>query len=161
MIDYNDLIELSDSDEEFETRLIESTTVESNTVKQQNKQIESIPDIRCVVIYSTELLTADERKIKFIDYCCSKEFFNDEHLNLENQFSIYETNLPDTYNMMAKNDKIKKKDFIDFFIRSGFTGDIQYIFNCIDLNNDRVIHWEEFFLFFYPYIKKIVTHEEI
>lgn len=167
MIDYNDLIELSDSDEDIgagqTSRAIVTASKESKESKSKTEPESNTttPDIRCVVIYSTERLTADERTVKFIDYCCYKDFFNDQHLNLENRFSIYETNLPDTYNLIAKNNKIKKQDFIDFFTRHNFTGDIQYIFSCIDLNNDKIIHWEEFFLFFYRYIKKIVTYEEI
>jgi hypothetical protein len=99
----------------------------------------------------------DDKINKFIKFCIDKQLFNDSFYDYGNIFSVVATNLPDTFAKLSKGDEIVKKDKfkVAFQKKFSFTGDIDYIYNNIDVDNKGYITWEKFKEFFLPYVKNI------
>ena len=116
--------------------------------------------IKRMVIYSEAREKSDQRLIDFVNFCCQNQLFNDQHLDLDNRFSIFETGLPDTFSQIAGGNYIRKTDFTQYFEQLGFMGDLGFVFKTFDRKKKNKVTWKDFADFFFPFIRKIVVQEQ-
>lgn len=139
------------AEEEGEDEEIE----EENAEEDEDEGDDSNSDYEVVVI-KKEKIDAEEPVIEFITFCVKNGMFDDTFYDYTNIFSVMATKLPITFDKMSKDGKhIKNKAFKNLFIKSGFKGDINYIYNLIDTDKKGYITWEQFTEFFFPFVKYV------
>lgn len=168
-----DLIEISDdedgnhlccsySDDDHESSESSKESETTETVYEADSENEYASDGASdnsdqeVVVVKKEKIEAEKPVIEFINYCVDKGLFDDTFYDYTNIFSVMATKLPITFDKMSKNGKtINASEFKKMFKDSGFTGDINYIYNLIDVDKKGVISWDQFIEFFLPFVKYV------
>lgn len=113
-----------------------------------------------LTVYSDHRARSDKRLVAFVDFCCEKKLFHDQHLNLADRDAIFETGLPETFESICKNKKgISKQNFIRYFRQQQYSGDLKYLFQQLDRRRHGLISWEDFADFFFPFIRKVVIED--
>lgn len=149
----NDSLELSDiesySFKNFENKLIPIEYYESDEVKTGLMKV--------TLVKKDDNIISDKKLKHFIKFCVSKNLFDDTFYDYSNIFSIIGTKLSTTFEKISKNKYyINKKDFVrEFKKKYKYTGDINYIYNIIDMNKNGEITWIDFKEFFLPFVKNI------
>jgi hypothetical protein len=110
-----------------------------------------------IVVAENDKLLDDEDISEFIKFCIKHRLFDDTFYDLSNIYSVIATKLPYTFNDITKGKQsINRVDFIKIFQnRFKYTGNISYVFDCMDSKKISAITWEEFRDFFLPFVRNI------
>lgn len=109
-----------------------------------------------IILIQKDNIESDEPKVmQFIKFCIKNGIFDDTFYDYNNSFSVIATKLPTTFDKISNDGvKINKEAFIKFFKEtSKYTGDTEFIFDCIDVKKNNYITWEQFADFYLPFIK--------
>jgi hypothetical protein len=142
---------VDNSDEE------ESEEEESDENESDDEEYDD-DDVQEIILIQKENIESDEPRIRdFIKFCLDKGHFDNTFYDYGNAFSVVATKLPVTFEKMTTDgDNIDKTVFIKVFKETfGFTGDIEYIYGLIDIDDKEYISWEEFTDFFLPFVKYV------
>ena len=158
LIDISDeeSIYLSDGSDQSEEDIIEESESEF-----ENKQIiEDTGSVKTMYLIHNEKIDSDDPNIsQFLKFCINKGLFDNTFYDMHNSFSVVATKLPQTFEKLScDGNDIHKKSFIKTFkTEYGYTGDITFIYKCLDKENKGFITWDEFIDFFLPFVQYITV----
>jgi len=115
---------------------------------------------KAIYLIRNENLDSENPKIsEFLKFCIHEGLFDNTFYDWHNSFSVFATKLPKTFEKLSgDNNGIQKKNFITKFKKDfGFSGDINFIYNCLDSDKKGFITCEEFIDFFLPYIQYVTV----
>ncbi len=159
------LIEMSDNEDEYNSE-DNKTTIQNesnNEDKQDNlnnksDELNSGKNDKDEIIYiqKDNIESDDPLIMKFVAFCIKKRLFDDTFYDFGNKFSIVATKLPTTFDLMSKDgSRIEKEEFVKYFTKQKFKGDLEHIFNSIDDGDKGYVTWEDFIEFFVPFVKNV------
>jgi hypothetical protein len=94
--------------------------------------------------------------LHFIKFCIKHQYFDDTFFDYSNIFSIVATKLPMTFKKICgTTTQIQKSRFNEFFKKSKYKGDMEFIYSSFDTTNKGFISWSEFRDFFLPFVRNV------
>jgi hypothetical protein len=159
------LIDVSDNEEsEYEdndNNLNDSNTiVDAETENDDNEDKEDAEESNPMYLIHNKYITSDDPKIsEFLEFCINEGLFDNTFYDTQNAFSVVATKLPKTFEKLSTDgNDIKKKSFITKFKKDfGYTGDITFIYNYLDVTKKGFITWDEFIDFFLPFVQYVTV----
>lgn len=111
------------------------------------------------LIHNEQIDSEDPNISEFLKFCINKGLFDNTFYDMHNAFSVVATKLPQTFEKLSSGKKdIRKRTFIKTFkTEYGYSGDISFIYSCLDIENKGFITWDEFVDFFLPFVQYITV----
>lgn len=137
---------------------INITAKENSEEVNEEKDSEDSEDT-LYLIYNKHVDSDDPKISDFLKFCMKEGLFDNTFYDMHNKFSVVATKLPTTFERLSKNgDDVKKRTFIQKFKKEfGYSGDINFIYNRLDVEHKGFVTWDEFLDFFLPYIQYITV----
>lgn len=110
-------------------------------------QIKNVP--RDIMKYKEKF---NKETINFVDFCINRSYFINENLDVNNIYSVLLTRLPETFYLINNTESVKKYQFIECFKYKNYYGDLNDIFKSMDIDNDGIINFADFFAIFLIYV---------
>lgn len=155
MVNKCNLIELSSEEynsSDSNTSVCESSEKESEDKDSEDKDSE---DDKIILFQNDNTDIEDDIVMEFIEFCIKNNIFDNTFYDYGNAFSIVATKLPKMFEKMSKEYKyILKEDFINVFINEyDFEGDIEYIYNYVEKEEEERVTIDELLDFFLLFVK--------
>ena len=152
----NNLIS-SDDEETLFGKNINDSTIEYCLDEFTIDKIKNKLDDDTYHLIKVSIKSDDKQIIKFIKFCIKKNIFDDTYYDYNNIYSIIATKLPKSFKKFSgKTENITKLKFINNLKKLKFNGNINYIFDTFEKNDNNEIIWDSYKSFFLPYVKNII-----
>lgn len=142
----------SNDDEDNHSSENSTEFIDSNTNKKEKS--------KSVYLIHNEQIDSDDPNIsEFLKFCINKGLFDNTFYDMHNAFSVVATKLPQTFEKLSSGkEELHKKSFIKTFkTEYGYSGDISFIYDCLDTEKKGFITWDEFVDFFLPFVQYITV----
>jgi hypothetical protein len=130
-----------------------------NTEKVDTESSENDDPNNMYLVYNENVDSDDPIISDFLKFCMREGLFDNTFYDMNNTFSVVATKLPKTFEKLSKNGtNVKKRTFIQKFKKEfGYPGDINFIYNCLDINKQGFITWDDFMDFFLPFVQYVTV----
>lgn len=110
-----------------------------------------------IVLIQKDKIEVDEPRImEFIRFCLNKKLFDDSFYDYGNAFSVIATKLPVLFEKLSTNgNTITKTNFRKVFKNYKFRGDINFIYEKMNVGGQKYVTWEQFLDFFLPFVRYV------
>jgi hypothetical protein len=160
IISKNLFVEIDDSDEEAYNNSYDDEILNDEINTNTNLTNDNDTEEKTMYLIHNKHISSDNPHISdFLQFCIDNGLFDNTFYDTHNALSVVATKLPRTFEKLSKDgEDINKKTFIRKFKQEfGYSGDLNFIYNCIDPKKKGFVTWDDFVDFFLPYVQYVTV----